>query len=806
MDGAMMADLKYALRTIRRSPGFALAVVLTLALGIGANSAIFSVVHGVLLRPLPYGEPDQLVRIYGRYPEFGRTATSLPDFQDWRAQSHVFEQMAARYNAAFVLTGEGEPERVLADRVTANFLPTLGVRPLLGRGFLPEEEQVGGDDRVVILDYGYWQRRFAGDPRIVGRQIQLSGHPYTVVGVTPKDFRLTRDVDLYAPARADTTLPRRAEFMDVFARLKPGVTVQQADADLAAVLRHLAEQYPQTNAKIRSEVIGMQDDLVGGVKPALLAFMGAVALVLLIACANVANLLLARAATRDREVAVRVAMGAGRGRLMRQLLTESVVLAVIGGALGLAMATWAVAAVRSTDVQFLPRQGEIAIDATIVVFTLVLSVITGLLFGLAPALRLSGGSLHATLREGARGATGGSLARVRGALVLGEVAVALMLLIGAGLLVRSFDKLTKVDLGFDPSHVLTYNVTFPSAKFRDAEQLAPLYASLLERARSLPGVRSAALSADLPMDGASYLSFTIQGRPPRPDRPGAAPEDMQPFAVSPDYFATLHIPLERGRLLNAEDRAGATPAAVVSEETVRRFFDDGRDPIGSRITFGNPDNPSTTWLTIVGVVGNIAQEGVTAKPYAQLYQSIAQAPTRSVFVSLRTDGDPLLLASSVRGTVRAVDPDLLVNEIQPLDARVARNIARPRLSVLLLGGFSAIALLLAAIGIYGVMAYTVAQRTREIGVRMALGADPEKVKQLVVRQGMQPALLGVGVGLIAAFAATRLIARLLYGVSAADPVTFVLVPLFLVGVALLATWLPARRATRVPPTVALQSE
>jgi predicted permease len=801
----MLADLKYAWRTIRRSPGFALAVVLTLALGIGANSAIFSVVHAVLLRPLPFGEPDRLVRLYGRYPEVGRTGTSLPDFQDWRAQSHSFAQMAARYNAAFVLTGEGEPERVIADRVTANFLGTFGVRPALGRSFLPEEEQVGGDDRVVILDYGYWQRRFAGDPRIVGRQIQLSGQPFQVVGIAPKDFRIARDVDLYAPARADTTMPRRAEFLDVYARLKPGVTVQQADADLAAVLRHLAEEYPATNATIRSEVVGLQDDMVQGVRPALLAFMGAVALVLLIACANVANLLLARAATRDREVAVRVALGAGRARLMRQLLTESVVLAIIGGALGLAMATWAVAAVRGTDVRFLPRQGEISIDGTIVAFTLVLSVVTGLLFGLAPAIRLSRGSLHATLREGARGATGGSLARVRGALVLGEVAVALMLLVGAGLLIRSFDKLTKVDLGFEPSQVLTYSVTFPSAKFGDRDQAAPLYDALLERAKALPGVQQAALSADLPMGGASYLSFSIQGRPDRPERPGAAPEDMQPFAVSPDYFATMHIPLKRGRLITAADRAGATPVAVISEEAARRFFADGRDPIGSRITFGNPSD-SSGWMTIVGVVGNIAQEGVTAKPYAQLYQSIDQSPTRVVYVSLRSDRDPLLLASSVRGTVRAVDPDLLVNDIQTLEDRVSQNIARPRLSVLLIGAFSAIALLLAAIGIYGVMAYTVAQRTREIGVRMALGADPHEVKQLVVRQGMRPALIGVAVGLVAAFAATRLIASLLYGVSAVDPLTFVLVPLFLIAVALLATYLPARRATRVPPTVALQAE
>jgi putative ABC transport system permease protein len=806
MDGAMIADLRYALRALRRSPGFTFAVVFTLALGIGANSAVFSVVHSVLMRPLPYGDPARLVRLYGRYPEFGRTGTSLPDFQDWRAGARSFAQMAARYNAAFVLTGEGEPERVIADRVTANFLPTLGVRPLLGRGFLPEEEQMGGDDRVVMLSYGYWQRRFAGDPHVVGRQIQLSGQPFTVIGVTPEDFLIRRPVDVYAPARADTTLPRRAEFLDVFARLAPGVTVAQANADLAAVLRRLAEQYPQTNGTIRSEVIGMQEDVVGSVRPALLAFMGAVALVLLIACANVANLLLARAAARDREVAVRVALGASRGRLIRQLLTESTVLALLGGALGMVLATWGIAALRATSVEFLPRQGEIGMNATVVAFSLVLSLLTGLLFGLAPALRLTSGSLHATLREGARGATGGALARVRSALVLGEVAVALMLLVGAGLLIRSFDKLTRVDLGFAPSGVLTYNVTFPSAKFRDAEQVPPLYTPLLDRARALPGVQSAALSAELPMEGANYLSFTIEGRPPRADQTGAAPEDVQPFAVSSDYFSALRIPLRRGRLIEPGDRAGAQRVAVVNEEFVRRFLGDGRDPLGRRITFGDPASPASTWMTIVGIVGNVAQEGVTAKPYAQLYRSIEQYPTRNVFVALRTDRDPMLLAAQAREAVRALDRDLLVNDMRPLEARVADSIARPRLSVLLLAGFSAVALILAAVGIYGVMAYTVAQRTREIGVRMALGADPRNVKRLIVRQGMQPALIGIGVGLVAAIAASRLIASLLYGVSAVDPVTFVLVPLFLIGIALLATYVPARRATRVPPTVALQSE
>lgn len=609
----MIADLRYSARALRRTPGFTLAVVLTLALGIGANSAVFSVVRSVLMRPLPYADPSRLVMIYGRYPQTGRTSTSLPDFQDLRAGTQSFAQVAARHNGAFVLTGEGEPERVIADRVTSNFFQTLGVAPMLGRGFLPDEDKMGGEDHVVVLSHGFWQRRFAGSPAVLGRTIQLSGRPWTIIGVAPKEFRFARTVDLWAPTRADTTLPRRAEFLDVVARLKPGVTVTQASSDAAAVFRRLAEQYPATNGKIRTEVIGLQDDLVGGVRPALFAFMCAVALVLLIACANVANLLLARAATRDREVAVRVALGAGRGRLVQQLLTESVVLALLGGAAGLALATWGVAAVRASSVEFLPRQGEVDMDGAVVAFSLALSIATGLLFGLAPALRLSRGPLHASLREGARGATGGGLARVRGALVLGEVALALVLLVGAGLLIRSFDRMTRVDLGFQPDGVLTYSLTFPAAKFKESAQLPALYDEMLARARALPGVRSAALTQDLPMSGASYVDFSIDGRPTRAARPDAAPEDLQPFAVSPDYFATMRIPLRRGRLLQPIDGPGVPRVAVINEEMVRRYFEDGRDPIGKRLTFGDPADPTSTWYTIVGIVGNVAQGGGDGK-------------------------------------------------------------------------------------------------------------------------------------------------------------------------------------------------
>ena len=547
---------------------------------------------------------------------------------------------------------------------------------------------------------------------------------------------------------------------------------------------------------------------MGGVRPALVAFMGAVGLVLLIACANVANLLLARAAAREREVAVRVALGAGRGRLVRQLLTESTVLAAVGGTLGLLLAVWTVTAVRTAEVQFLPRQGEVAVDGGVVAFSLGLAVVTGLLFGLAPALRLTGGTLSGMLREGGRGmAGGGAAARLRSSLVLGEVALAIMLLVGAGLLVRSFARLQQVDLGFRPAGVLTYRAIFPRANFADPAQLPPLYEAIVERARAIPGARGAAVSADLPMMGASYITFSVEGRPePSQSDPGRAPEDVQPFSVSPEYFGVLGIPLKRGRLLAASDGPEAPGVAVINEEMARRFFTDGRDPIGRRITFGDPADTSSTWFTVVGVVGNVAQEGVTAKPYPQIYRPIAQRSASQVFVSVRTAGEPTALAAPARAALRAVDPNLLMNDAQPLEARVAESIARPRVSVLLIGAFAAIALLLAAVGIYGVMAYSVTQRTREIGVRMALGATTDDVTRLVVRQGMRPALVGIGVGLVAALAGARLIASLLYDVSAADPLTFVVVPLFLAAVAALATYLPARRATRVTPTVALQSE
>ncbi|HEU4631081.1 MAG TPA: ABC transporter permease [Gemmatimonadaceae bacterium] len=797
----ILQDLRFAARTLRRNLGFTAAAVLTLALGIGANSAIFSVVNAVLLRPLPYADADRLAMVWGWYDGFGKTSTSLPDFRDLRERTRAFSQLAALHGTVFNLTGRGEPEQLSADRVTANFFPLLGVRPMLGRGFLPEEEQVGGNDDVVVLSHGLWQRRFGGDPGILGRTLQLSGRPYTVVGVAPPEFRFMRDVDLWAPVRADTVANRRGEYLLVFGRLAPGATVERASADIAGIFAQLAREYPETNGSIKSRVIGMREDFVGDVRPALLVFSGAVALVLLIACANVANLLLARASVREREMAVRAAIGAGRGRIVRQLLTESLLIALLGAGLGLGLAALGLDALRAMSTELLPRFQEVRVDAVAVVFALVLAVATGLLFGIAPALRLSAGALGSALREGSRGAVGGAALRLRNALVLAEVALALMLLVGAGLLVRSFQQLNRVDLGFDPTHLLTYRVVLPTAKYDSVALLPPVYQEIAERTRAIPGVVTASVTGDMPINGAGYITFTVEGRVPPPD----AMEDLQPFSVSPEHFAVFRIPLRRGRLFTAGDAPGAPPVAIVNEEMVRRYFD-GRDPIGKRVTFGDPADSSAVWWTVVGVVGNVAQEGVTARPYAQLYRPLAQAPRRGIYVVARTTGDPMGIAPAAREALEAVDPELPLTSLMMMEERIGENLLRPRVNTLLLAVFAGIALALAAIGIYGVISYAVAQRTREIGIRMALGATAGDVRRLVVRQGMTPALLGVALGAVGALAATRLMASLLYGVTATDPLTFGLVALFLGGIALLASYVPARRATRLEPVTALREE
>ena len=800
----ILHDLRFALRTLRRNRGFTIAAVLTLALGIGANAAIFSVVNSVLLRPLPYAEPERLITVWGNYESIGRAPASLPDFRDWRAGTRAVPAMGARYGTAFTLTGVGEPEQINADRVTANFFALLGVRPALGRGFLAEEEQVGGNDDVVVLSHGFWQRRFAGDSAVLGRTLQLSGRAYTVVGIAPERFVFWRPVDAWAPFRVDTAdAGRRSEYLTVFGRLAPGTTIERAAADLSTVAQQLARQYPETNASwTKLEAVSLRETLVGDVRTPLLVFMGAVGLVLLIACANVANLLLARAASREREVAVRTALGAGRGRLVRQLLTESVLLALLGAGAGLLLAYWAVDALRLSGTTLVPRVEEVSIDATVLLFAVALAVVTGLLFGLAPALRVGLGDVHGALKDGARGGTGGRATRLRSALVLGEVAVALMLLVGAGLLVRSFDELNRVEAGFEPAGVLTFGINLPVARYDSIGRAVAAQAGLLERLRAMPGVQGVALSNTLPLQGAGYWSFSIAGRPE--PAPGAL-QDAQPFTVTHQYFDVHGIRLVQGRLLEAGDVDGRPPVAVVNEQMVRQYFQ-GREPIGARVTFGDPRDTSTTWLTIVGVVEDVAYEGMQAPKYAQVYRSRAQFPGRSAYVSIRTTGEPATLVAGARAAVKAVDPNVPLVDVKTMEERLGESLAQPRVSVALLGVFAGVAVLLAAIGIYGVLSYAVTQRTREIGIRLALGASTAEVVRLVVRQGMLPAVIGVAVGVAGALLGTRLMSSLLFGVTATDPLTYAAVALFLTAVAFVASWVPAMRATRVEPVTALRQD
>ena len=801
----VQSDVRYALRSLVKNKAFAVAAIATLALGIGANSAIFSIVNNVLLRPLPYPDAGRLVVLWGKYPDYGRSSLSLPDFLDWRAQATSVEQVFARHSAAYNYTGGEEPIQLRADRVTANFFTALGVPPLLGRGFRPDEE-LGGDDFVAVLSHGLWQRQFGGQPGIVGSTIQLSGQPYTVIGIAPPRFRFFRDVDLWTTAQMDRpNANRRSEYLDAFARLKPGTTVERADAEIATIARRLAEQYPATNANFQSEVVTLHDETVASVRPALIVFAGAVGLVLLIACANVANLLLVRAAAREREIAVRSALGASRSRLIRQLLTESTLVGVIGGTIGLLLATWAIGSLRATQTSLLPRIGEVRVDAAVVVFSLALSLGTGLLFGLVPAIRLASNTLHDSIKEGARGAAGGAVTRFRNALVLAEVAVAVVLLVGAGLLIRSFEKLNRVDPGYDARGLLTYQATFPAARYRDATAVVPMLDQVMERTRVIPGVRGVAVSNTLPMQGSGYISFAIQGVPfPQRTAP-AAPIDVQPFTVSPDYFRVMGIRVQQGRGIEARDVDAAPDVAVVNTEMVKRYFPAGRDPMGMRVTFGNPAD-TAGWWTIVGVVGVVAQEGLAAKPYPQIYLPMAQAPRRSAFVTIKTDGDPLALVPAARQALHGVDREIPLNNVQTMEQRLAQDIAATRVSVTVLSLFAALALVLAAIGIYGVLAYAVAQRTREIGIRMALGASAGSVRGLIVRQGMTPAVFGLAVGLVGAFFVTGLLEKLLFGVQPTDPTTFAFVAVFLGLVAFLASFVPARRATRVAPTEALRSD
>lgn len=801
-------DVKFGLRMLAKRPAFTLIAALALALGIGANSAIFTVVNAVLLRPLPYAQADRLVWIWGTNPanNIAEETASAPDYADWKKFSQSFEDMGAFARTSVILTGEGEPERLLGGVVTDGFFSVLGVQTKLGRTFTPEED-LPNAERVVILSEGLWQRKFGSDPQAAGKSITLNGNPTTIVGVLPADFRNPRPdaphADLWIPFRLNYAQPgtRRSDYLGVIARLKSGVSIDQAQAEMDQIAASLAEQYPATNASWGVKVIPLHERFVGNIRLNVLFLMVAVGLLLLIACANVANLLLARAATRRKEIAIRAALGARRGRVIRQLLTESVMLSIVGGAAGLGLAVWGIDVLISFSPADLPRLDSISLDARVVVFTLIVSILTGILFGLAPAIQASSTQLGECLKEGGRDSaqSGGHI--LRNTLAAAEIAIALVLLISAGLVARSFAELQKVDPGFSPEGVLTAQVQLPRTRYGQAQQMSAFYDQLLERVSTLPGIETCALIDVLPMSGNSnVLAFVIEGRPPLPPDQF---QDAEVYIASADYFRVMNIPLKRGRMLTSEDRADGPLAAVINETFARRFFPD-EDPLGRRI---NLDNPQTTpWITIVGIVGDVRHEAMGQEPYSQMYAASTQIPPRGTTLVMKTQSDSSNLISAVRSEIHNLDAQLPLYNIRSMEQLTRESMARPRFNTFLIALFAALALLLASVGIYGVMSYSVTQRTHEIGVRMALGAASTDITRMIVGHGLKVSIAGVAVGLGLSLGLTRLIKNLLYGVSATDPLIFAAIAALLTLVAIVACYIPARRATRVDPMVALRYE
>ena len=809
----LLRELRYAVRTLRHSPGFTVVAVLTLALGIGANSAIFSVINAVLLKPLPYAQPDRLVDIHHFYPSLNnlRANVSVPGFRDYSARRDVFVHSAAETGAGMNLTGVGEPERVNVARVTGDFFTTLGVSAALGRTLRPEEAQAG-HDHVLVLTDGYWKRKFGGDRAALGRTLQLNGESYEVVGVMPPGFRdfFGRSVDLWMPIvfqPADFGDNRRTnEFLQFIGRLAPGLSETQARAAMHTLAAQLKASYPNSySSDWDLQLTSLNDEATGGIRRSLLVLLGAVGFVLLIACANVANLQLARIAARSREFAVRVALGASPSRLARQLLTESVLLSVGGGVLGLLLALWGVPALLALSPRNLPAAGAVRPDVAVLGFTLAVSVAAGLVFGLMPALQLNRGDVHEALKEGGRGAVGdrGTL-RLRRGLVVTTVALALTLLAGAGLLVRSFSRLVGVDPGFQPDHLLTFNVALPAARYSNDTLRAAVLERLNAAIAAAPGVVTAGGTTNIPFGGNwSTASFNVEGYQPPPNTPMPW-GDMR--VVTPSYLVALRAPLEAGRQFTDADRAGVGSVCIVDDVLARRYWP-GADPIGKRITFNNLTDSSITWITVVGVVGHTLFTGFDDdNTRVQVYFPIAQRATPFLGFVVRTTGDPMAEVGAVRAAVRSVDADLPLANVNTMDDLISQTTGPRRFSLLLLAGFAALAMALASIGLYGVMSYTVTQRTRELGVRVALGASTGEVLGLVLRQGVRLALAGVAIGLVAALLLTRVMRTMLFGVGATDPATFVLVPLVLLAVAALASYLPARRATRVDPIEALRSE
>lgn len=818
-----MTDLLFAFRQLRKSPGFTFVAIFTLALGIGANTAIFSVVNAVLLKPLPYPQPEQLVGLGSADTREVRTAgapdsISFPDFADWRAQNRTFAQMAVYHDKTFALAGLGEAQSVRGERASGEFFDVLGTRPVLGRTFTHEEETAGGgpDGLTAVLSYGFWQRQFHGERSVLGQVLMLDGQPHTVVGVMPAGFQFpiqTDAVDLYTTIAVEAATPadgskpnteqRGNHSFQGIGRLKPGVSIEQARGDMRTIAAALEKQYPDTNTYFGTAVLPLREELVGDVSSALYVLFGAVACVLLIASANVANLLLARATVRAKEIALRSALGASRRRIIQQLLTESVLLSAIGGALGLMFAAWGTDLLIRLVPQNIPRVSEIRLDPLVLGFTFAVAIATGVLFGLAPALHASRLDLRESLNESGRTTGGGARHTLRNILVIAEVALALILLTVAGLLLQSFNRLSHVNPGLRTDRILTGSIGLPDPAYPKPENVVNFYAELLPRLRALPGVQSVSTITPLPLSGSNITtSFDIEERPlPKGQQP-----DSPMRIASAGYFETMAIPLIQGRLFDATDQLKSRQVMIVNQAFADKYFP-GQDPIGKRVAPGFSIGPEDEVLMreIIGVVGNVKHKSLRADFTPEMYAPLTQLPIGAASLVVRTNtSSPAALTSAVRAELARADASIPLTRVRVFDEYVTRSLARPRFNATLLSIFAGVALLLTAIGIYGVMAYSVAQRRQEIGIRMALGAQRGHVLRLVVGGGMKLALVGVAIGLAAAFGLTRLLETLLYGVKPFDAATLGTVVFLLGAIAFLACWVPARRASGLNPLVALR--
>jgi putative ABC transport system permease protein len=810
----MITDLKFAVRMLFKAPVFAIIAILTLALGIGANSAIFSVIDTVLLRPLPFKNPDEIVMIWGRYvndsgPVRGNVH-SFPDFTDLRDQSQTISTMAAYTRTAATLTYAEDAKYLEGVAITPEVFDVLGVRPLLGRGFTQDDAK-NEADRVVVLSYQLWRTAFGGDPNIVGQQISLSSRSHTVIGVMPPSWKFPVEdehIDYALPLQylgVQTLNNRGAHFLSVVGRLKPGVPIQKAEAELTGVASRLSKQYPDTNMNFTGcAVVTLHNDVVGEVRPALIVLLGAVALVLLIACANVANLLLARAASRSREIAIRTALGASRVLVIRQLLCESLLLALLGGTAGLLLAWWGVDLLGAAGPQGLPPLGQIKVNYTVCAFTFVLAIASTLLFGLIPALQVSRPSVNESLQQGAKGSTGGlHTNRLRAFLVVSQVSLSLLLLSGAGLLIKSFLNLRATNPGFDPERLMTLQINLPKIRYPEVDQQIRAHDAIMEKLAAIPGVESAGGVNPLPLGGnIRSQSLMVSGAAPLPrgNHPGAGY-----LMVKPDYFKAMKIPLLKGRAINNADTKDSPRVVMINEAFAKKYFPD-RNPIGQQVMIDQPQNQVAA-CEVVGVVGDSRHDSLAAPPGPEMYVPFPQDPGRSLDIVLRVASTNLVgLSADVKRAVHEIDKDLFVPTLEPMTTFLSTQLAQPRFNMMLLAVFAGVAMVLAAIGIYGVIAYSVTQRTREIGIRMALGAQKSQMLRMVLRQSLRLVIIGIVIGFLVALAATRVMATLLYGVSANDVSIYAVVILLLGAAAMLASYVPARRAMKVDPMVALRYE